>query len=263
MVERALADHDVARGIDVRPGVEEHLFVVVHVHVGVHDDDALGEAQHPGPRSRASPSARGPGSSCGSRRCSSCGTRQRREVVVDDLRHRRRTAWREDPLGRLAKARRPPAAACRRRSTGRSRRAASSSPSGGNEGKRLGRRVVAGVVSEGASVRARPSRYPRARSRRSLDLPKSTVTPLTSSTGSPRKPGEHELVDVLRQRRACGVRRDRVEPERNGHRDAPVGGEPVGAPVLVDLPVHERRAPVDLPASGTCRRCARRCAGRG
>ena len=57
---------------------------------------------------------------------------------------------------------------------------------------------------------------------------------------------EHELVDVLRQRRARGVRGDRVEPERDGDRDRSVGGEIVGASVLVDLPVHVGRARVDL-----------------
>jgi hypothetical protein len=58
--------------------------------------------------------------------------------------------------------------------------------------------------------------------------------------------GEHELVDVLRQRRARGVRRHRIEPERDRDLDLPVGGEVVRAPVLVDLPVHVRRPGVDL-----------------
>ena len=50
----------------------------------------------------------------------------------------------------------------------------------------------------------------------------------------------------LRQRRAGRVGRDRVEPERDGDRDAAVlGGQAVHASVLVDLPVHERRARVD------------------
>jgi hypothetical protein len=57
---------------------------------------------------------------------------------------------------------------------------------------------------------------------------------------------EHELVDVLRQRRARGVRRDRVEPERDRDGDAPVRRKPVGAAVLVDLPVHVRGVAVDL-----------------
>ena len=47
MVERAFRDDHVALRIDVRAGVEEHLLVVVHVHVRVDHDDALREAQHP------------------------------------------------------------------------------------------------------------------------------------------------------------------------------------------------------------------------
>ena len=59
------------------------------------------------------------------------------------------------------------------------------------------------------------------------------------------EPGEHQLVDVLRQRRAGRVRGDRVETERDRHGNAAVGREPVGAAVLVDLPVHEGGVPVD------------------
>ena len=59
--------------------------------------------------------------------------------------------------------------------------------------------------------------------------------------------GHHQLADVLRQRRARGVGGDRIEPERDGDRDPAVRRRPeVGAAVLVDLPVHERGAPVDL-----------------
>jgi len=58
-------------------------------------------------------------------------------------------------------------------------------------------------------------------------------------------PGQHELVDVLGQRRAGRIGGDRIEAERDRDRDAPVRREPVGAAVLVDLPVHERRAAVD------------------
>ena len=58
---------------------------------------------------------------------------------------------------------------------------------------------------------------------------------------------DHQLADVLRERRARRVRGHGVEPKRDRDRDAPVGRrEQVGAAVLVDLPVHERRAPVDL-----------------
>ncbi len=57
---------------------------------------------------------------------------------------------------------------------------------------------------------------------------------------------EHELVEVVRKRRAGGVGGDGVEPDRDRDRDSPVlGREQVGAAVLVHLPVHEGRAPVD------------------
>ena len=54
--------------------------------------------------------------------------------------------------------------------------------------------------------------------------------------------GEHELVDVLRQRCAGGVRRHGIGAERDGDLDLAVGREVVGASVLVDLPVHRGRA---------------------
>ena len=57
---------------------------------------------------------------------------------------------------------------------------------------------------------------------------------------------EHELVEVVRERSARRVGRHGIEPDRDRDRDAPVvGGEQVGAPVLVHLPVHEGRALVD------------------
>jgi hypothetical protein len=61
-----------------------------------------------------------------------------------------------------------------------------------------------------------------------------------------KEPGQHELVDVLGQRRACRVRGDRIEPERDRDLDPPVGRQIVGAAVLVDLPVHRRRAWAEL-----------------
>ncbi len=54
--------------------------------------------------------------------------------------------------------------------------------------------------------------------------------------------GEHQLVDVLRQRRARAVGRDRVEPERDRDLHPAVAREVVGAAVLVQLPVHRGRA---------------------
>ena len=52
--------------------------------------------------------------------------------------------------------------------------------------------------------------------------------------------GEHELVDVPRQRRGGGVCGDGVEAERDGDLDPALGREVVGTTVLVDLPVHRR-----------------------
>ena len=61
-----------------------------------------------------------------------------------------------------------------------------------------------------------------------------------------QEPGEHELVDVLRERCARRVRGHGIEPDGDRDRDPPVlGGEQVGSAVLVQLPVHERRAAVD------------------
>ena len=60
------------------------------------------------------------------------------------------------------------------------------------------------------------------------------------------EPGQHELVEVLRERGAGGVGRHRVEPDRDGDGDAAVlGREQIGAAVLVQLPVHEGRGAVD------------------
>jgi hypothetical protein len=58
--------------------------------------------------------------------------------------------------------------------------------------------------------------------------------------------GQHQLVDVLGERRAGGVGRDRIAPERDGDLDPAVGREVVGAPVLVDLPMHRRRVRAEL-----------------
>ena len=70
----------------------------------------------------------------------------------------------------------------------------------------------------------------------------------TSSTGEPlRKPATMNSPMCFGSGRAGRVRGHRVEPDRDRDRDRPVGrGEQVGTPVLVDLPVHEGRAAVDL-----------------
>ena len=128
MVERALADQHVALRVDVGADAEEDLLVVVHVDPLVHDHDRLGQAEQPEAPDRVHHLLRVAGdSSCGSRRCSSCGRRPR--PAGRSRRSRARSSG--SPAGRSARspcrATRPPAAACRRRSTGRSRRAASSS----------------------------------------------------------------------------------------------------------------------------------------
>ena len=61
-----------------------------------------------------------------------------------------------------------------------------------------------------------------------------------------QEPGEHELVDVLRERRRGRIGADGVEAEGDGHLEPAVGREVVHAPVLVQLPVHRRRAGVEL-----------------
>ena len=46
LVERPLADPDVALRIDVGAEVEEDVLVVMRIDLLVHDDDALGQAEH-------------------------------------------------------------------------------------------------------------------------------------------------------------------------------------------------------------------------
>ena len=115
-------------------------------------------------------------------------------------------------------------------------------------GERLGRRVVAGVVAErplhpDLALLDRPLEHDLG-VRRHLEVDRLRLDDLDRLAAE--EAGEHQLVDVLRQRRARGVGRHRVEPERDGDRDLAVGGEVVGAPVLVDLPVHVGGARVDL-----------------
>src|SRR3982750_186551 len=95
---------------------------------------------------------------------------------------------------------------------------------------------------------------------------RSTVTAGTSSTGSPRrKPaimnssrcfgsgalaeyaviGSSPSATATGRRPPGGGRGDRSGPGRAGHGNAAARREPVGAAVLVDLPVHERRPLVD------------------
>ena len=113
--------------------------------------------------------------------------------------------------------------------------------------ERLGRGVVAGVVAERAFlpdlVLVDVALEHDLGVRGNLDADGHSLDELDRLAAE--EAGHHELVDVLRQRRAGRVRGDRVEAERDGDLDAAVGRERVGAAVLVDLPVHEGRAPVD------------------
>ena len=126
--------------------------------------------------------------------------------------------------------------------------------------ERLDGRVVTGVVAERAFgadlVFLDVALEHDLRARRDLDPDADAFHELDRLAA--QEAGEHQLVDVLRQRRARRVGGDRVEPERDGDLDAAVGCEVVGATVLVDLPVHEGRVPVDdlhpvhadVPATG-------------
>src|SRR5579859_1750375 len=247
MVERPLADHDVALGVDVGACVEEHLRVVVHVDVLVHDDDALREAQHPEPPDRRHHLPRLAGELLANRNDAAVVERAGdRQVVVHDLGHGRAYRRQEDPLRRLAEPR-----VLLHRLPHDDRRIDRVAPHGQRgdvkDGERLGRRVVAGVVAERAlapdvvllDVALEHDLGPG----RNLDADADAPHELDGLAA--QEAGEHELVDVLRQRRAGRVRGDRVEAQRDRDLDASVGREVVGAAVLVDLPVHEGRRPVD------------------
>ena len=77
-----------------------------------------------------------------------------------------------------------------------------------------------------------------------------------------KEPGEHELVEMLRERSAGGVRGHRIEPDRYGNRNAAIlGREEIGATVLVHLPVHEGRGAVDHLHPVHADVARRRCCG--
>ena len=113
--------------------------------------------------------------------------------------------------------------------------------------ERFGRRVEAGVVAERAFgaelVLLDVALENDLGMRRDLEVDGDALDELDRRATEIAR--HHELVDVLRQRRARGVRGDRIHPERYCDGDAALGGEPVGAAVLVDLPVHEGGAVVD------------------
>ena len=248
VVERPLGDQDVALRVDVRSHAEEDLCVVVHVHVGVDDDHGLGQREHPEPPDRVHHLLGMAGERLADRDDHAVVERARdREVVVDDLRQGHLDRRQEDPLGRLAEP-----GVLRRRlpdDDGRVDRVLSHRHSAQPEDRELlGRRVVARVVAERAlcaHVVARNVPFEDDLGvRRYLEVDRLAAHELDRL--APQEPGEHELVDVVRERCARRVRRHRVEPDRDRHRDPPVlGGEQIRPPVLVHLPVHEGRPTVD------------------
>ena len=169
------------------------------------------------------------------------------QVVVDDFRHGHPDRREEDPLCRLAE----PRVLLRRLADDDRRidRIAAHRDGGELEnGERLGRRVVPGVVAErpllGELVLVDVALEHDLGVRGHLQVDGLCLHELHRLAA--QEPGEHELVDVLRQRRARGIRGDGVEPEGDGDLDPAVGGEIVRAAVLVDLPVHRRGARAEL-----------------
>ena len=169
------------------------------------------------------------------------------KVVVDDLRDGHADRGQEDPLRGLAEPR-----VLLRRLADHDRRidriAAHGQRRQVEDGEPLGRRVVAGVVAErplvGQLVLRDVALEDDLRVRGHVDCDRLRADELDRLAAE--EAGEHQLVDVLRQRGARGVRRDRIRAERDGDLDLPVRREIVGAAVLVDLPVHRRRARPEL-----------------
>src|SRR3954471_19355494 len=247
MVERAFGKDHVALRVDVRAGVEEHLLVVVHVDTRVHDDYALREAEHPEAPEGMHHLRRVARELLTDRHDAAvvehAGDRQ---VVIDDLGQRRADRGQEDPLRRLAE----PGVLLRRlahHDRGVDRVAPHRHCGDVEDGERLGGGVVAGVVSErpllADLVLLDVALEHDLRPRRHLDADADALDELDPLAAQEAR--DHELVDVLRQRGARRVRGDRVEPECDGDLDTPVGGEVVGAAVLVNLPVHEGRLRID------------------
>src|SRR5581483_11144906 len=169
-----------------------------------------------------------------------------RQVVIHDLGERGPDRGKEYPLRRLAE----PRVLLRRLADddrGIDRVLPHRQRRDVEDRERLGGRVVAGVVAERALLADLVLRDVALEhdlgARRHLDPDRDALDELDRLAAQEAR--HHELVDVLRERRARGVRGDRVEPERDGDLDPPVGREVVGTAVLVDLPVHERRVPVD------------------
>ena len=113
--------------------------------------------------------------------------------------------------------------------------------------ERLGRRVVAGVVAERAFARelvlGDVALEDDLRVGRNLEVDGLRLDELHRLAAQEAR--EHQLVDVLRERRARRVCRDGIEPDRDDDVEPAVGQQVVGAAVLVDLPVHRGRVPVE------------------
>ena len=203
VVERTFAQQDVTLGVDVCGDAEEDLVVVVDVHPLVDDDHALRQAEQAetpdGVHDLLCLAGEGLADRDDRAVVERAGDRQ---VVVDDLRHGHPHGRQEDPLGRLAEpgvlGRRLPDDDRRidRVATHRHRRDV-------EDGKRLGRRVVAGVVAEGAldSLVARldVALEDDLGVGRHLEVDGLRLDELDGIAA--QKTGEHQLVDVLRQGR--------------------------------------------------------------
>src|SRR3954469_24784814 len=247
MVERALREDHVALRVDVRTGIEEDLLVVVDVDVLVDDDDAFREAEHPEPPERVHDLRRVARELLADRDeaavVEDAGDRQ---VVVDDLGQGRAHGGQEDPLRRLAE----PGVLLRRlahHDGGVDRVAPHRHGSDVEDRERLGGGVVAGVVAErpllADLVLLDVALEHDLGAGGHLDADADALDELDRVATQEAR--HHQLVDVLREGRARRVRRDRIEAKRYGDLDTAVGREVVGASVLVDLPVHEGRVPVD------------------
>ena len=147
-----------------------------------------------------------------------------RKVVVDDLRHGHLHRRQEDPLGRLAE----PGVLLRRLPDDDRRvdRIAAHRHRGDVEDREgLGGGVEAGVVAEGPLVGEvvllDVALEHDLRVRRHLEVDGLRLDELDRL--ALEEPGQHQLVDVLRQRGARRVGRDRVEAERDRDLDPAVG----------------------------------------
>src|SRR3954469_8013177 len=247
MVERALGEDHVALRVDVRTGIEEDLLVVVDVDVLVEDDDAFRKAEHPEPPERVHDLRRVARELLADRDeaavVEDAGDRQ---VVVDDLGQGRAHGGQETPLRRLAE----PGVLLRRlahHDGGVDRVAPHRHGSDVEDRERLGGGVVAGVVAErpllADLVLLDVALEHDLGAGGHLDADADALDELDRVATQEAR--HHQLVDVLREGRARRVRRDRIEAKRYGDLDTAVGREVVGASVLVDLPVHEGRVPVD------------------